>query len=570
MTSYLSLEQIRELIRPIEGPLGRGRSDADVVIVGAGPIGLTAANILGSLGISTILLEQNHLTSDLPRALAVDDEYVRLLDNLQILPSLQEHMSQPFGIFFYSSVGSPVVKVQPFFTSNGFGNRNGVMQPVFEKVLLAGAQRFDCVDLQYRSTVTGLGQDSEGVRLSVRTSSGVERTVTARYVLGCDGARSFVRSELGLSFKGKRIDEPHLVIDLAEFPDQSPYSRFFCNPRRPLNSIPTPYGGRRLEFKLNSNDDRAAIASNQSIRDLLDRYSPYKDVEAKVIRAVVYGFSERIAEHFQHRRGFLLGDAAHVMPPFGAQAMNTGARDANNICWKIAAVLAGKIGRDILETYESERRPQVEAIVRYSTTIGKLANIRSRPIALLRDVAFWGLNCIPSIRRFFAEMRYMPKPWLERGFLVHEGDRALSPVGRTFPRLSLATDEGCTLSIDAVAGNNFSLVGIGLPAAQVKESAAHALCRALNVRQIAIGLDEATPGDADGVTVGRLVSEEQRKWLQPHHLGKVFLIRPDRYVAAAAGFEESGRVFDQLQRSFVSSQQSALSTASARIVKQSA
>src|ERR1700680_2872652 len=172
MTDPLSLEQIRELIKPIAGPSGRGTSDADVVIVGAGPSGLTAANILGSLGISTLLLERNDLTSDMPRALVIDDEYIRLLDNLDILPNLRKHLSPPFGIFFYSSFGRPIIKVRPSLTPNGFGTRGGLMQPVFEKILLANAQRFDCVDLQYRSTVTRVSQDSNGVRLSVRMPSG--------------------------------------------------------------------------------------------------------------------------------------------------------------------------------------------------------------------------------------------------------------------------------------------------------------------------------------------------------------------------------------------------------------
>ncbi|RXT54202.1 hypothetical protein B5V03_01775 [Bradyrhizobium betae] len=227
MDNQLSLDQIRELIKPISGPDGRGTKDADVLVVGAGPVGLTVVNILGSLGISTILLERNELTSDLPKALVIDDEYLRLLDNLELLGDMEEHLSPPFGIFFYSVRGKPVVKVNPFLTSNGFGNRAGLMQPVFEKKLLHGAQRFPCVDLQYRSTVAGLDQDENGVRLKV-FRAGREHRVTGRFVLACDGARSFIRSAVSISFAGNRIDQPHLVVDLAEFPDRSPFSRFFA------------------------------------------------------------------------------------------------------------------------------------------------------------------------------------------------------------------------------------------------------------------------------------------------------------------------------------------------------
>lgn len=543
---HQSLAQIRELIRPISGPDGRGSSDADVLIVGAGPIGLTAANILGTLGVSTILLERNDLTSDLPRALVIDDEYLRLLDTLGLRDVMADHLSPPFGIFFYSARGNPLVRVMPFMTPNGFGNRAGLMQPVFEKKLLEGAQRFACVDLQYRSTVTALAQDDAGVRLTVQTAAG-ERDVTGRFVLGCDGARSFVRTAVGISFTGNRIDEPHLVVDFAEFPDPSPYSRFFCSPARPFNSVPTPYGGRRLEFMLNPGEDHGAIATADSVRDLIDRHSPYKGAQLNIIRAVVYGFSERIAERMQAKRVFLLGDAAHVMPPFGAQAMNTGARDANNLGWKLAAVLRRQLDPRVLDTYEPERRPQIEAIVRYSVMIGRLANIRSRARAAVRDLAFRAVNLVPSVRRYFNEMRYMPRPWLEAGFLVRSGNRDRDlRVGRTVPRVSLALDDGTTPPIDAVLGNSFCLVGVGVPAATLKDIGLPGFGDA---RRLAIALDGAGAQDIAGVRSARPATQDARAQLAPL-AGLVMLVRPDRYVAAIAPPSEMPSALAQLVRAF--------------------
>ncbi len=165
IAGYKTFEQFREAIKPIRGPQGRGWTDADVVLVGAGPIGLTAANVLGSLGVKALLVERNDFSSDLPRALVVDDEYMRLLDNLGILPSLRDDIAAPFGIYFYSSRGRPIIKVRPFLTANGFGTRTGVVQPVFEKILLSNIQRFECVDVQYLTTVPGLRAGADGVRL---------------------------------------------------------------------------------------------------------------------------------------------------------------------------------------------------------------------------------------------------------------------------------------------------------------------------------------------------------------------------------------------------------------------
>ncbi|WP_025038771.1 FAD-dependent monooxygenase [Bradyrhizobium sp. DOA9] len=548
MASHKTFEQFREALKPVGGPQGKGWSGADVVIVGAGPIGLTAANVLGALGIRTILVERNVLTSDLPRALVVDDEYMRLLDNLGILQRMHDDIAAPFGIYFYSSCGRPIVKVVPFQTPNGFGTRTGIVQPVFEKILLTQLQRFDCVDVRYGSTLTGLTEAPDGVHLDLQTAEGRQK-ITGRYLLACDGARSFVRSHLGIAFEGKRIDQPHLVIDLAEFPDQSPFSRFFCNPIRPLNSIPTPYGGRRLEFMLSPDDDQQAVASPESIRRLLDHHSPYQGIDAKIIRAVVYGFSERVARRLQRGRIFLLGDAAHVMPPFGAQAMNTGARDANNICWKIADVLAGRAGEELLETYETERRPQVEAIIRYSVTIGRLANIRSKPLALLRDLVFSALNLVPSTRRFLSGMRYMPKPWLERGFLIRHGKRHAGLVGRVFPRIGLVLGDGTLKSIDEISANAFILVGIGLDAKRLQEPMRHPMAQRQRWKAIVIRLEDGAADAAETIEVGRIVDHDIRQTMSAHR-GQLVLVRPDRYVAIASDQAAFAADVDVLWRTF--------------------
>lgn len=548
MASHKTFEQFRDAIKPLRGPEGRGWTEADVVIVGAGPIGLTAANILGALGVRTILVERNLVTSDLPRALVVDDEYMRLLDNLGILPAMGDDIAAPFGIYFYSSRGRPIIKVTPFRTPNGFGTRTGVVQPVFEKILLTQLQRFDCVDVRYGTTLTGLTTASDAVHLDLQTAEGPHK-ITGRYLLACDGARSFVRSHLGIAFEGTRIDQPHLVIDLAEFPDQSPFSRFFCNPVRPLNSIPTPYGGRRLEFMLSPEDDQQTIASAESIRYLLDHHSPYPGLDAKIIRAVIYGFSERVARRLQQGRIFLLGDAAHVMPPFGAQAMNTGARDANNICWKIADVLAGRAGEELLGTYETERRPQVEAIIRYSVTIGRLANIRSKPLALLRDLVFSTLNLVPSVRRFFSGMRYMPKPWLERGFLVRHRKRNVSLVGRAFPRIDLVLGDGTTRSIDEISANAFILVGIGLDAASLHKLLVHPLAQQQRWKAIAIRLDAGGSDAAETIEVAGIVDDDARRTMFAYR-GQLVLVRPDRYVAIAGDQASFTTDMDALWRAF--------------------
>jgi len=527
----LSFAEVVETNRPVEGPTAVPPEKTDVVIVGAGPAGLLAANLLGSYGIDTVVVERDALTSDQPKAVIMDDEFLRVLQRLGLYEALRPHLtSVPFGIRFYSPLGFALVKAEGFITPNGFANRNSVSQPMLEKILLQNLQKFPTVKVCYRYAARALSQSGSGVEVLVAQEPGEERRVTAQFLLGCDGVHSFVRQALNVAFEGVRLNEPHLVIDFAEFPDQSPFSRFFCDPRRPFNSILMPYGGRRIEFMLMDGDDREEIKSLDSIKRLVVRHTPYADVELKVVRSAVYGYSARVAQPLQKGRVFLLGDAAHVMPPFGSSGMNTGARDANNLCWKLALVLEKRARADILDSYDPERRPQIEAVVKYSVLVGRLANIRSWPFALLRDAFFAVANLFPRVKRYFREMRYMPKPMIARGLIVPHRHRA-SLVGRVFPRLALRGD-GASPDFDGLCGNGFALIGIDVDAATVAKIAELPPWTTIKPACISLRLG------GSAAATGYAVIDDRQKQLLAAHVGEIVIVRPDRYAAAIATADE--------------------------------
>ncbi|HZP75138.1 MAG TPA: FAD-dependent monooxygenase [Pseudolabrys sp.] len=527
VANSLSFADVVATNKPAEGPVGVPPQAADVAIVGGGPIGLLAANLLGLHNVKTVVIERNRLTSDQPKAVIMDDEFLRLIDRLGLYEALQPHLtSVPFGIHFYSPLGFELVKAEGFITPNGFANRNSVSQPMLEKILLQNLQRFGGVTVCYRQSVKALSQTDDGVEIAVEDEGGQRRRIVAKYLFGCDGVHSFVRETLGIPFEGVRLNEPHLVIDFAEFPDQSPFSRFFCDPRRPFNSILMPYGGRRIEFMLMGGDDREAIKSFESIQRLVKQHTPYADVELKVVRSAVYGYSARVAGQLQKGRVFLLGDAAHVMPPFGSSGMNTGARDANNLVWKIAMVLNGLAAESILDSYDPERRPQIEAVVKYSVLVGRLANMRSWPLALIRDAFFAVANLFPRVRRYFRDMRYMPKPAIIRGLIMDRGDDA-SLVGRMFPRLTLSHDAG-KADFDTLCGSGFSLIGVDVGDETLAKIAALSPWSGLKPGLVSVRLDGAPL--ASGLCIE---DERQRAMLAPHR-GEIAILRPDRYTAAIA------------------------------------
>jgi 3-(3-hydroxy-phenyl)propionate hydroxylase len=418
---------------------------------------------------------------------------------------------------------------------------------MLEKLLLEGTQRYPHVVVRFKCRLVALAQQTDGVELTLCNHDDAAISLRPKFVLACDGANSFVRRSLGIAAEGKRIDEPHLVVDFAEFPDQSPYSRFFCHPTRPFNSILVPYGGRRIEFMLNPGEDKENMKSPRVIRSLVNRHTPYKGFELKIVRAAVYGYSARIAERMQQGRIFLLGDAAHVMPPFGAQGLNSGARDAANLTWKIAAVLREQMGFRSLDSYDPERRPNIRDTVDYSVGVGRLANIRFWPAALLRDVILAVANLFPSVRRYFREMRYMPKPRIDAGLVVTCGRGEGSPVGRMFPRPLLVGEDRERVSIDKVIGAGFALVGVNVSRKAVTEAARHPVWANLRPALISISLEpKASP--AAQTNNDYFLADDSAIPMLAVYDAQIVIVRPDRYVAGIGPPHEFTRISDAFAR----------------------
>jgi 3-(3-hydroxy-phenyl)propionate hydroxylase len=244
---------------------------------------------------------------------------------------------------------------------------------------------------------------------------------------------------------------------------------------------------------------------------------------------------------------FLLGDAAHIMPPFGGQGLNTGARDVANLAWKIIAVLRGEADAKILDSYDAERRSIIAEIVSFAGRVGRVTNMRSRPKALLRDAAFAIGNLFPAVRRYFDEGRYVPRPFYQSGLFLHHGDSEHSMTGRIFPRPMLRASDGKVVAFDALAGDGFAVVGVNVETAALADIARDPLWARLRAPVIAIRFGGPAAPGAGGV-MATVLAEPDRPSPVKGQSGRVLIVRPDRYVAVTATPEEFKALSAQFAR----------------------
>ena len=527
--------------------------EADIAIVGAGPCGATLANLLGTSGVPTVLLDRETEVTPYPRAVAVDDESLRSFQATGLVEQVLPDLIQNAPIRYHSSSGRVLAHVRPSAQPYGWPRRNLFFQPLLEKTLRAGLERFSGVRLLAGTEVAKLAQDADGVELAATGPDGPV-SVRARYVVGADGGRSFVRESVGIELVGTTAPSRWLVVDVREDALESLYSAVYCDPDRPTMTIPLPYGHRRFEFKLLPDEDELDIVRDERVMDLLRPY--YRGLPLpELFGKRVYWHHSRIASTFQAGRVFLAGDAAHLQPPFFGQGMNSGIRDATNLAWKLAAVTAGRAAPQLLDTYDAERRGHARAMVSFATRVGGMYQPRNRATEVVRDVFFRGVQVIPGARDYILQMKYKPAPRYEQGVVVDPGTDKGSPVGKLFGQPFVEDADGRRRRLDDVFGTSFAVLGLtGHPDAHLSAAGRTVLDRlGATVWEVA----PPRPGRRSAAPDGRPepgpdalydVTGAFRDIRLERPQDEVLVLRPDRYVAAACRMADLDRVVATLGR----------------------
>ncbi|WP_447751751.1 bifunctional 3-(3-hydroxy-phenyl)propionate/3-hydroxycinnamic acid hydroxylase [Sphingopyxis fribergensis] len=360
--------------------------NCDVLIVGAGPTGLTLALLLAQRGVNVIVAERAHEPYPLPRAAHIDHQVVRVFQELGIADEIVATCRHSARYDFLTADGQVLLRLDGAdkIAAGGWHSANMIHQPSIERALrraVAGAQN---IASHEGWRLTALDEKADAPFATFETPDG-SRDIGARFLVGADGARSAVRDLLGIGIDDLGFEEDWLIVDtIVHDASRLPAINLqICDPARPTTCVLMGEGRHRWEFMLKPGETADELLDEAAIERLLAPWDVKGAVEIE--RKAVYRFAARIAETWQMGNIVLAGDAAHQMPPFAGQGLCSGVRDAANLAWKLAAIVHGDAGRHILETYQPEREPNVRAIVGLAMMMGRMVCITDPEAASARD-----------------------------------------------------------------------------------------------------------------------------------------------------------------------------------------
>jgi 3-(3-hydroxy-phenyl)propionate hydroxylase len=395
-------------------------------------------------------------------------------------------------------------------------------------------------------------QTADGVTVDIADAP----SVTARYVVGCDGGRSVTRGLMGVSFEGTTSATRWLVIDVATDPLGHPNSEVGADPVRPYASISIAHGIRRFEFMIHADETDEQVEQPDFIARMLKPFVPHPD-RVEVIRHRVYTHHSRIAGAFRKGRMFVAGDAAHLMPVWQGQGYNSGIRDSANLGWKLAAVVTGQAGDALLDTYDVERRKHARAMIDLSTMVGRVISPTNRRVATLRDGLIRAASVVPTLKRYVLEMRFKPMPRYDQGAVAHLGDdlaprSATSPTGTLFIQPRVDTRAAQNILLDDVIGPGFAVLAWNNNPRKLLGDVAFARWKALGATFVSmrpLTQLQWTGHDDDEVTIVGDRAGALKAFFDGH-AESVLFVRPDRCIAGACiaqlAPELSAALFDVL------------------------
>lgn len=421
--------------------------ETDVLIVGLGPVGAVLALLLAQWGVRSIAIERDHEVYKLPRAAHFDHEIMRVFQQVGIADALLPHTRALSRYEFRNAAGDTLMLIEQRDGNAISGWRPSYMfhQPAMEGLLRERLKECGQIQTMLGATLSEIEHNTEnGVVARVVHDDGSEDTISARYLVGCDGGSSTTRRMAGIDLFDYGFDEPWLVIDtLVEDESMLPQCGLqHCDPARPTTVMPMSPGRRRWEFMLKPGETVEQVTDDAFIDQLLKAW--LDPSAANVIRKAVYRFHGLVAKQWRACSVLLAGDAAHQMPPFLGQGMCSGVRDAASLAWRLGLVINHGASETLLDTYQTEREPHVRAIIETAIGMGRVVCTMDEAAAAARD------REMIAARKAGAAGGAPFLPSLGEG-MFHASPRA----GEIFPQ----ADTGSSRKFDDLAGEGFWLIG---------------------------------------------------------------------------------------------------------------
>lgn len=503
-----------------------------VVVVGAGPIGMTAALALARQGVDSILLDAAPgLSGEGSKAICVQRDVLDALARIGPGRAMaDEGVSWTLGRTYFRD--RELFQTHLPVSTSAFPPFVNLPQCRGEELLLEAIRALGGrIEVRWQRRVIGLEQDADGVTLSADTPAGTE-TLRGSWVVACDGAHSAVRKLLGVGFPGHSHADRFLIADIRAdlpFPNER---RFFFDP--PFNSgrtvliHPQPDKVWRIDWQVPPDTDveeeRRTGRLDQRIRAIVG------DAPYELVWLSSYRFHQRVAERFRVGRVLLAGDAAHLMSPFGARGMNSGVQDAENLAWKLALVLRGQAPEALLDSYEAERRAAALENLRVTDETMRFMAPPTPARRLLRD-AILRASGIPTLRRM-----------VNSGRLAEPYDYASSPIvlradddSGPGPRAGqLAPDAPVLLRPQGTATRLRELIGPGFLVLALPPSAeeAHAFLAAARAARLPVPTRIAVVGTEDPDEDVLALDDRDGALAGQYQVGRWYLIRPDGHIGA--------------------------------------
>ncbi|MER6220023.1 bifunctional 3-(3-hydroxy-phenyl)propionate/3-hydroxycinnamic acid hydroxylase [Streptomyces sp900105755] len=490
----------------------------DVAVIGFGPTGVTAANLLGGTGLNVVVVEREADVYSRARAISTDEEVIRIWQRIGLAERLKLDMLAERPLDFVDARGRTFLSACPAPRGHGHPPQMFLYQPALEQVLREGVDRCPNVSVLLRHECLRLRQDADGVELTVAAADDSLRRLRARYVIAADGGSSLTRAQLNVGYEGRTYEDRWVVVDtemLRPWPDHDRL-RFRCDPARPAVDCPTPLGHHRWEFPVLPGDDEKRLTGDDAIYAMVSRYGIGRD-QIRILRATVYSHHVRFAARFRVGRVFLAGDAAHAMPPWIGQGMAAGVRDAANLCWKLAAVLRGELPESLLDSYEAERKPHVKEVTRRAVFVGRLITERRLPVARVRNGVLRAIRRVPGLASRLVDSHWIPVASYAQGFQARPRTKA---SGHQIPQPWVTGPDEERVRLDDVLGGRWLLLHRGPPRPQPAWEGVPSLA----VLPAGSRPAEGAVVDSDGVLL---------PWLAGRGVATLAL-RPDAYVYAAA------------------------------------